>query len=165
MPSSLPDTIIYVMYFAEFTVVTLLAGILALMVFPVHYRKVAIVWSIIGLIEVILSGLIFYPYNIFEFHGVVAVGLLTLTCGAILITFSILKAQNPRILSGGILFVGCLELTVFLDFYSKYPDTSRWNFMYITLPYGAFLIFSFVTLVCGVLALWKPKFSSRTKKE
>jgi len=164
IPSSLPIMSLYIVYFTVIMLTLILAGLFFLGKCPSQYKKVALLWVIIGLAQIVLAGLIFYPYNIFVFPSITAFGLFTLTCGIIITTFSIMRTQSPRIFSIGILLIGILELVAFFDFYFKFPDLSRWNDTIDATPYIAFLVASIVTLGCGILALWKPEFS-RPKKD
>jgi hypothetical protein len=91
----IPQTWIYVYYFTLITSAVLLIGLLALWIFPSHYKKVALLFGITGLIQINISGLAYYPYRIYEVFPFV-VGLLALIGGALIVIFAKLKRKTVK---------------------------------------------------------------------
>ena len=94
----IPQMLIYVNYLTWITGAVILAGLVALWIFPSHYKKVALLLGITGLIQIIISGFVYYPYHIFivfPIHSVV-VGSFALISGVIIAIYGTIKKKNTE---------------------------------------------------------------------
>ncbi len=94
--SFLPPMWIYVNYFTWLTGIVILVGLLAFWIFPSHYKKIALLLGITGLIQIIISGFVYYPYHIFIVVPLqlVFVGIFALTCGVVIAICGTIKKKN-----------------------------------------------------------------------
>ena len=65
--SVLPPMWTYVYYSIWLTGIVIIAGIVTLLFYPIHYKKIALFTGITGLLEIIFAGFLYYPYTIFIF--------------------------------------------------------------------------------------------------
>jgi hypothetical protein len=67
---------------------------------PKQYKKIALLLGIIGLIQIILSGFVYYPYDIFIVIPIhfIAVGILALAIGTAVAIYGSIKEKNRRML-------------------------------------------------------------------
>ena len=154
-PVEIPPMMIYVFYYTWLMGAFIIAGIVALLAYPAHYRKVALFWGITGLSQIVVSGFIYYPDFIFIVFPYATLGLFALTCGIVMATYSSITSQQPSNAMGvGFLILGCILLLPFVNFL----------IMYFVLVQTEFLVSGLVTIACGILILYKAKFSLRTKE-
>jgi hypothetical protein len=148
--SLIPPMWIYVQYFTWLTGLIIVTGLVALLAYPSHYKKVALIFGIAGLSQVIISGFLYYPHHIFiVFPYEVACGLFALTSGVIIATYSSISKQVPRMVGFSFIILGCFELIVIIN-----------NFMMIhtLIPsHGAFLISAPITIICGIIISFRSK--------
>jgi hypothetical protein len=148
--SLIPPMWIYVQYFMWLTGIIIVTGLVALLAYPSHFKKVVLLFGIAGLSQVIISGFLYYPHHIFiVFPYEVACGLFALTSGVIIATYSSISKEVPRMVGFSFIVLGCFELIVIIN-----------NFMMIhTLisSHVAFLISAPITLICGTVISFRRK--------
>ncbi len=153
----------YLQNFTMIIILTVIVGVVALVVYPRHGRKVASMWEGVGLFQVVFSS--FYTYfpgvsggflnGLFYllFPNEAAIGLFTLTFGVVVATFGFHRETNPgKIFRLSVMFLGLLKLVPFIYFSLKFPDINAWNVWVNATPYIAFLAAAITTLSCGLLA-------------
>ena len=154
LPVEIPPMMIYVFYYTWLMGAFIIAGIVALLAYPAHYRKVALFWGITGLSQIVVSGFIYYPDFIFIVFPYATLGLFALTCGIVMLTYGFTTSQQPsNIVGAGFVVLGCVLLLPIVNFL----------LMYSVLVQVEFLVSGLVTITCGILILYKAKFSLRTK--
>ena len=86
----------YVSLFTWITGAVILIGLLILWIFPTHYKKVALLFWITGMIQIIISGFIYYPYHIFVVIPLpfVVVGIIALLSGALIAIYGSTKRKK-----------------------------------------------------------------------
>ena len=96
--SLIPQMWIYVNYFTWITGVVILVGLVAMWIFPSHYKKIALLLGVTGLIQIIISGFVYYPYHIFIVFPLqsVIVGLFALTSGAVIAIYGSIKRKKQK---------------------------------------------------------------------
>jgi len=93
--SLLPPMWIYVSYSMLLTGIAIAAAIVALLIYPTHYKKIALILWITGLSQIIMAGFLYYPYQIFiVFPSQSAVGLFALISGAVIVIYGTIKKKN-----------------------------------------------------------------------
>lgn len=96
--SVLPPMWTYVYYSIWLTGIVIIAGIVTLLFYPIHYKKIALFTGITGLLEIIFAGFLYYPYTIFiVFPAESAMGLIALTSGAIITIYGKLKMKYAKV--------------------------------------------------------------------
>jgi hypothetical protein len=154
--SLIPPMWIYVQYLTWLTGIIIMAAIVAMLAYPFHYKKVALLLGITGLSQVIISGFLYYPYHIFiVFPYEVACGLFALTSGVVIVTYSSIKKQVSRIVGLSFIVLGCFELIAIIN-----------NFLMIRVlipSHVAFLISAPITITCGAIISFKSKVFLRSK--
>ena len=154
-PITIPPMWDYVQYYTWLMGAFIIAGIVALLAYPAHYRKVALFWGITGLSQIVVSGFIYYPDFIFVVFPYATLGLFALTCGIVMLTYGFITSQQPsNIVGAGFVVLGCFLLLPIVNFL----------LMYSVLVQVEFLVSGLVTITCGILILYKAKFSLRIKK-
>ncbi len=155
-PVPIPPMWDYVQYYTWLMGAFIIAGIVALLGYPAHYRKVALFWGITGLSQIVVSGFIYYPDFILVVFPYAILGLFALTCGIVMLTYGSITSQQPSNAMGvGFQVLGCILLL----------PTINLLIMYFVLVQIEFLASGLVTIACGILILYKAKFPLRTKKE
>jgi hypothetical protein len=133
-------------------ILTLIIGLIVILINPFRKQKIAILWVAIGLIQIAFLGLVTYPYVFLYIQSEVAFGLLILTCGIFLFSFTIPRIPNARRIVGttSLLLLGFLEIAVFIKFFLSFPDITKWNVMIDAISSIAFLVASVLTFTCGI---------------
>ncbi len=153
-PVAIPPMWDYIQYYTWLMGAFIIAGIVALLAYPAHYRKVALFWGITGLSQIVVSGLTYYPDFIFVVFPYATLGLFALTCGTVMLTYgSITSKQTSNAMGVGFLVLGCILLLPIINFLA----------MYFVLVQIEFLVSGLITIACGILILYKAKFSLRTQ--
>jgi len=90
----------YVSYFMLLAGIVTIIGTVTFLFLPKQFKKVALMLVITGLIQIILSGFVYYPYYIFISIPLqfVAVGVIALTIGTAVAIYGSIKEKNRRIL-------------------------------------------------------------------
>jgi hypothetical protein len=86
----------YVSFFTWITGAVILVGLLVLWVFPSHSKKAALLLGITGMIQIFISGFVYYPHHIFVVIPLqfVFVGIIALTSGAIIAIYGSIKRKK-----------------------------------------------------------------------
>jgi hypothetical protein len=79
------------------TGIAIVAGIIVFLIYPLHYKKIALTLGITGLLQIIMAGFLYYPFHIFiVFPSQSAIGLIALTSGAISIVYGTIKKNKGQ---------------------------------------------------------------------
>ncbi len=148
----------YIHNFTWFMGPIMIAGIVVFLAFPAQRRRVALVWSGIGIFQVIFSGFYAYPYAVFiVFPKEVLFGLFVLTSGVVLITADVVKSQNVKIrrtFSLSMFILAALEIFTSLNYPLLTP--------FLVYPQNhAFLVAAVIAIVCGALSVFYKKNNRR----
>jgi hypothetical protein len=137
--------------------IVFIIGIAILVMYPARKVKIAALWIATGLLQIILWGFYAYPAVFNFFPSQTAFGLFLLTCGLLLFSLSLREVSKvQRILTiMTLLFIGCIELLIFTNFYLAFPNLSQWNSMIDATSYIAFLIAAVSTLSCVILIFFR----------
>jgi hypothetical protein len=146
---------IWCQYLSALSLVIITVFILGIVIFalyPSKKLKIAILWIAVGIMQITLWGLYAYPIVFNYFPSQTAFGIFLLTCGIFLYSLSQTETSNlKRILTIlSLLFLGCVELFVFLNFYFSFPNTNQWNTMIDATSYIAFLVAAVSTFGCVI---------------
>jgi len=86
---------IYVSYSMVLTGIAIIAAIIALLIYPTHYKNIALILGITGLSQTIMAGFLYYPYHIFIFFpSQSAVGLFAIISGAAIAAYGTIKKKT-----------------------------------------------------------------------
>ena len=98
--SLVPSMWLYVSYFMLLTGIVTIIGIVAFLFFSKHYKKIAFILGITGLIQIVLSGFAYYPYYIFIVIPLqsVSVGIIALSIGTVVAIYGSIKEKNRKML-------------------------------------------------------------------
>jgi hypothetical protein len=95
--SLVPPMWMYVSYSMWLTGIVTIIGIVTFLVFPKYYRQIALMLGIIGLLQIIMAGFLYYPSITFIiFPSQSAIGLIAITCGAIITIYGIVKKEKQK---------------------------------------------------------------------
>jgi hypothetical protein len=153
---------IWWLYLSALSLVVMTVFILGIVIFglyPSKKLKIAILWIAVGIMQITLWGLYAYPIVFNYFPSQTVFGIFLLTCGIFLYSLSQTEASNLKrmltILS--LLFLGCVELFVFINFYFTFPNINQWNTMIDATSYIAFLLAAAATLSCAILLVFRNR--------
>lgn len=95
--SLVPPMWIYVSYSMWLTGIVTIAAIATVLIYPKHYKKIALTLGITGLLQIIMAGFLYYPSITFiVFPSQSAIGLIAITCGAIITIYGTVKKKNRK---------------------------------------------------------------------
>ncbi len=132
-------------------------GIIIFALYPSKKLKIAILWILVGIMQITLWGLYAYPIVFNYFPSQTAFGIFLLTCGIFFYSLSQTGASNLKrtLTMLSLLFLGCVELFVFINFYFTFPNINQWNTMIDATSYIAFLGAAVSTFSCVIFVFLK----------
>jgi hypothetical protein len=85
----------YVTYSIVITGIIIIASIVTFLIYPSHFKKIALILGITGLFQVIWAGFLNYPYIIFMVLPIQStVGIIAITIGAAITIYGRIKRKT-----------------------------------------------------------------------